>query len=189
MKMFKKCLTVLFSVLTFVLIGICGGCKEEKTNPLTDCKNWLQSSKTAVQTMQMQWEMQDGGVKVYAYEQALVFEEDGSVSITTKESKLNSAFTLESKESTDQITNADRNALWTISLEESKLKTYTYANDVLNVSVEKDNVDDVLGWTKVQPNTDVEIAFGFTNRQLTSVSCSFKTATGKDVICRIAYAY
>lgn len=187
MKIAKKWLTVLFSVLAFVLIGMCGGCKEKAA--LKDCAKWLQSSKTAVQTVHMQLEMQDSGVKVYAYEQTLVFETDGSVSVTTKESKLNSAFTLESKESTEQIAQADKNALLPISIEESKLKTYTYANDVLNVSVAKENVGGVLGWTNVLPSTDVEIAFGFTNRQLTSVACSFTTATGKDVICHIAYAY
>ncbi|MBO4940279.1 MAG: hypothetical protein J6D30_04590 [Clostridia bacterium] len=189
MKNCKRFLMIVISVLTFVLIGVTGGCKQPTTHPLTDCKNWINASKQSVKTVQMDLEMQDSGVKVYAYEREITFEEDGSASVKIVESKLNSAFALESKETTERVAQADRNTLLTLSLEESKLKTNTYADGKLTVTVAAENVDDVLGWELTQPATDVEMVFVFANQQLTSVSCSFKTATGKNVSCSFVYGY
>lgn len=188
MKNSKRFLTAVISVLTFVLVGMFAAC-DPSYDDLTTCKQWIQASQKTVQTVEMTVEMKDSGVTVYAFEKTITFSSDNSAMVKTVESTLNSAFALESKESTDRIENVKRSKLLTIALEREKIDAYDYAENRLSVLVEKDMLDDVFGWESLEATDYVQIAFDFEAQRMTSAVCSFMTATGKSVVCHLTYSY
>ena len=189
MKNSKRCLMVILSVFTFVLVGLFTACTFTTSNDLNLCRRWIQASQKKAQVVEMSMEMKDSGVVVYAFEKTITFNSDNSAMVKTVESSLNSAFVLDSKESVDIVENARKTNLLTISLSKDNFYAYDYVDGRLSILVEQDKVDDVFAWVSVEAQGYVQITFKFSNQQLTSAACTFKTATGKHVVCNVTYGY
>lgn len=189
MKNSKRFLMMILSVLTFVLVGLFAACTVTNSNDLNLCRRWIQASQKKAQVVEMSMEMKDSGVLVYAFEKTITFNTDDSATVKTVESSLNSAFVLDSKESVDTVENARKTNLLTISLSKDNFYAYDYVDGRLSILVEQDKVDDVFGWVTVESQGFVQITFKFSNQQLTSAACTFKTSTGKHVSCNVTYGY
>ncbi|MBQ8323255.1 MAG: hypothetical protein IJX91_04745 [Clostridia bacterium] len=185
----KKLLLIILPIAAVVLVGIVVLIVALAPKGLDDYVKWMEKSEKEVVSVRSDIEVTDSGVSVYGYGKTLEFAADGSVTATVSETKLNSAFQTETKETTETLTEADRESLLDFSLEKEGVKEYSYDDGVLTVVVGKDALKSVLGWESVETENDVRLAFRFESKKLTETSCSFQTTTGKTVTVRVVYGY
>lgn len=131
----------------------------------------------------------DGGTTVYGYTRAVSVSSSDTVTVTVTESKLGSAFAMETTTSTEVYENADRNSLISINLNENLVVGYEIADGDLSCTVTAENLATVLGRDDLNAAGEAKMYFDFEEGKLVALSCVYTTQTSKTVTVNVSYGY
>lgn len=147
------------------------------------------SSVSSVTSAVTVTEVKNADVVAYTKEETITFTDGDNAEIVTKVTQL-SDYKMEFEESeTTASGEIDRSSLVAVDLDVNLFKTKSYHGSTFTGKVAAENAAEFFSGGNVSVDGDIDVKVEFKGNRVSTVTCSYKSASGLTTTMTVTYAY